>query len=176
MKKTMIIAASLIAAVAFGDIAVDWYQLGYVAQEDGSTYSPTALLCQLIYSDSAPSGTASTGGALLAGETLLDSTSAVYGNFASDGSTTYTEDYAAGYVYARVWNVSGTYYWQSDVLTGADVPEYTGVPSTITDAGFLEATDYVSTNVQAVPEPATALLFGIGAAGAWIVRRRTRIA
>jgi hypothetical protein len=172
MKKTIIIAASLVAALAFGDISVDWYSSGYVAEEDGSYNATESLFCQLIWVETYSGDITSTDGTLLNGEVLLDSTYAIYGQFSSDGAEIYTDDttytYDYGYIFARIWNTDGTYYYESLVI---DCLDYTGVPDTITDAGILAATDFVTTNIEAVPEPATIGLFGLGALSAWFIRR-----
>lgn len=141
MKKLVIIAISLFAFCAFSDIAVDWYHDGYTGDENG-TWDTDALTCQLIWSDSSPSGIASVGASLLEGEHLLDSTTAVYGSFSSDGSTKYLDSVlgltlADGYLYARVWNAEQTWYYQSASLTSLTSAGDPVSASEIIDANLL---------------------------------------
>jgi hypothetical protein len=81
-------------------------------------------------------------------------------------------------VYMRLYNgptVSGTpyngesgWYIQSATLTLVDIVDDINPPSPgQTDVTF----NFSGQSWQAVPEPATALLFGIGGMGAWMVRR-----
>jgi hypothetical protein len=57
-------------------------------------------------------------------------------------------------------------YLSSVVLALPDAPEVAG-PTDI-NVNF----DFTGQTWQAIPEPATVLLFGIGGMGAWLLRRR----
>lgn len=73
------------------------------------------------------------------------------------------DDYASG-AYYNIYNAA--------VVNFSDATGSSGTG--VLDAGVFDVSGAGALNV--VPEPATALLFGIGSFGAWLVRRRTKIA
>ena len=88
-------------------------------------------------------------------------------------------------VYVRVYNAANPDYYTSGtsaVITGSSISYYwqSAVHSfTYSDVGANDEWNFTGgTNVQttmAIPEPATFLLFGMGAMGAWLVRRKNRM-
>jgi hypothetical protein len=94
--------------------------------------------------------------------------------WADFSAPTYNTTYSSGYVYARIFQDSiiddGDWYYYSTPLLLQD----STAPQTIqmnTDLVNGNAIDFGSNVAQVVPEPATFLLFGMGAMGAWLVRR-----
>jgi hypothetical protein len=108
--------------------------------------------------------------------------------YAYTGDISYVNPFAAGSVYARIFQDGnpdgGDWYAFTETmvlanLTGTDFPQ----TLSLSPVGFLSIDDAAAvldptTNsglagvAQVIPEPATILLFGIGGFGAWLLRRR----
>lgn len=97
-----------------------------------------------------------------------------YAHFASNIQN-YQQTFVSGKVYARIFQDNtigaGDWYFSSPLLTLADITG-NNLPQEIELAGSaMQSINVGAGTAQVVPEPATALLFGIGAMGAWMVRR-----
>jgi hypothetical protein len=194
VKKVCVLAVGLITATAFADVAIIWENPGFYVDE-GGTYDVGPLLTQLIWSESEPvaatglaTDTASRNGGLIAaqGEVELASETKDYAQFLSTTAIIYTDaDVAAiggdpvvndGYVFIRAWNQEGTYYAQSD--TGVSLLSPTLVEYNAQDTGTIldikGAATGASTNIEAIPEPATLGLMGIAGIGLYLARRKAR--
>ncbi len=140
----------------YEDVSGDGFDATTINYSTGATDSDDVYL-GLTYTTAISSGKSGTGwgtsfsapgGDLALGDSII---TVIFNSAALDGSATTA--------------------WYSDGFAG-----------TLSDNGFgqamLPATNidatYTVTSIAAVPEPATALLFGIGGMGAWIVRRNKR--
>lgn len=191
MKKLMVMGLVLAAGLANADISILWTNSGVVLDDTSGTEAPVAdgSLVQLIWSlDYSSLATTEYGSDLLnENEYLLDSTitTASLGHWSSSVNTTYADadvggnDITSGYLFTRVFAdetpTVGSYYAQG-LIDDPTLITYDAMSAgtTYSDSVFSDAT-YVDT--QAIPEPATVLIFAPGIAGLLAYRRRkTRLA
>jgi hypothetical protein len=185
MNKTMASVSVFLFSVSLalsGTIGIQWQHEGYLSDEN-QTLDPGDMHSLLIWSASSPTDTAnlySMSYGLLSGEYLLSGPEdSQYGHFTSSVVSEFSDsdvggsDINSGYIFSRVFNPEGTYYWQSAVL-GPTHPEYKDMDTgTIIEAGLLTGnTDY--TDIQAAPEPGTMALFGLGLATLAFKSRKRR--
>jgi hypothetical protein len=186
MKKAFALVFVLFFSVSMaksGTIGIDWRHSGYLADENQSWDSTDDYYSLLIWSASSPSGTAnlySMSYGLLAGEYLLSGpVESDFGYFDSTGTLVLSDsdvggaDINNGYIFARVFNPAGTYYWQSTALSPIHIAYDSQSTGTVIDGNLLTGnTDY--TDIQAAPEPGTMALFGLGLATLAFKSRKRR--
>lgn len=140
-------------------------------------------------------GSYTVGNAFGTGGIIMDELTITEDGIANDGtqfdsyawfnSVDHTESFTAGYVYAIIFQDNsignGDWYSYTDPIalldrTGGDTAQQIEMNASGILGDAIDVDPGAGFGVgQVVPEPATALLFGIGAMGAWIVRRKNRI-
>jgi hypothetical protein len=154
---------------------------------DGSGKSTIA---QLVYSADTNVNFALAGGLASGNDSILGQFTITEGSTAGSkwgdfNVQSYTNDtFTAGYVYARVFQdnsiAANDWYYYTTPIALINLTDYTSVQdlqmNTDLSNGNSINTGTNVAQVQAIPEPATFLLFGMGATGAWLLRRKQRAA
>ena len=198
MRKILLTIFIGISVTSYGNINIDWLATGgfyYSANSnigilgDGTGNSTIA---QLIYSADLVMDGATIGGGTLGDDTIWATKTITEDGIANDATqfdsfawfllpNNYQQTFVSGNVYARIFQddtiEAGDWYFYTPMYTLQDiagpVPGPAGTPQGIemNTSPLGNAIDSGPTVAQVVPEPATFLLFGIGAMGAWLVRR-----
>lgn len=169
-------------------VSIPWTAgAGFYFNSDPSTgilgaETGNSALAQLIYSLDANVDSALAGGGVSGDDVLWDSFTVTEGvnssEWADFSAPIFTTSYTAGYVYARIFqnNVvsAGDWYYYSSPFLLEDKTEIQVVQLN-TDLANGNAIDSGLTVAQVVPEPATALLLGIGGGIAWLIRLKQRL-
>lgn len=189
----MIIALFSIALLAKGNINIDWSAAaGFFFNADPSIGilgdgTGNATVAYLVYSTDQAVGPFDPSGTFLDGDIVLQSVAVTEDGIANDDvlydsyawfvGQNYTATYTAGYVYGlilqdNVYNMGDWYYYTVPVwiedITGITPPQHLEMNTDLLNGN---AIDFGPTVSQVIPEPATLGLFGLGALGAWVLRR-----
>lgn len=191
MKKIILLAiTAMIAGIGSADLSIKWTsQSGGISAPDGSTPLVGSTI-NLVWSDTAAITTAGSynlGAMETAGDFYVLREGVTGGNSLwlytdvpiYDNSTVGGNNINSGFFYTRVFEATGAadeYFLDLSMGAGADYVY------AATDAGSVYSSDVApagvftpidaNNTIVAVPEPATIGLFGLGALGAWIIRRR----
>lgn len=186
MKKIVVSTIMLItiASSCYATIQVSWTAgAGFYWDPtlDGLLAPGGSTIAQLMYSPDATkdditiSKIGDVNDVILATYNITEGVnSSIYADF---GAGLFEDVFAAGYAYALIFqdNVveAGDWYFYTPMLALEDVA-VGGITQDIqmnTDLINGNAINTGATVAQVIPEPATALLFGMGAMGAWLIRR-----
>lgn len=196
MKKLIATMMVGFVAASYGSVNVNWTAgAGFYFNGTGAGIlgdgAGGSTIAQLMYSVDAiqDAGNVATGintsGLGVGNDVLWDSLiiteNSVLGDFDEYASFPATQNYqqsfVSGYVYALIFQDSvidaNDWYFYTPMLALTDIVGATppqGIQMN-TDLINGNAIDSGATVAQVVPEPATALLFGMGAMGAWLIRR-----
>lgn len=189
MKVLLSIATLAIYLTCSAEIRVNWRasggfyytvnpNIGILGEVTGNS-----TIAQLIYSLDSNVDDVLVGGSR-ANDIVIDSLILTedglnnFDGYAYFSTINYTDPiFTAGYVYAVIFQdnnigLDDWYYYTTPIalsnLSGADQPQSIEMNTDLINGN---AIDFGSNVAQVVPEPATFLLFGMGAFGAWLVRR-----
>ncbi|MFC1468058.1 PEP-CTERM sorting domain-containing protein [Verrucomicrobiota bacterium] len=186
MKKIVMIIVMGMTFGAVADISLQWNAGGYV-QEHNLTWDEYTGLAQLIWSSEDPTShfgnyTIADGLDKSGTEILLETYATSWNYLAADGTAAVLTDadvggadINSGYLLVRLYDtpsvVEGSYYYQSTIVQPT-LMEYSALD--ITTIYDIDATggEQVIATIEAIPEPATMMIFGPGIAGLLAYRRR----
>jgi len=198
MKKIIVmVVAALIASVSVADVGVELLNSGGLFTTDGSSYLDRAFV-QLVWNDGT---TVESGSGIQVNSVLVAAGDSVLVDFTTTSgyAGTWTDlgdmggifananvggvNILNGYLTVRVFNAAnmgvGVLGFEYDVDIDGTLTQYDplnlstkySTDGLISGGNFGALAAGNANVVQVVPEPATALLFGIGGFGAWLVRR-----
>jgi hypothetical protein len=193
MKKVLLVILMGIVATSYGAVDIIWLATGgfYFNATPGvgilGSGTGNSTIAQLIYSLDGNVDDALVGGGVSGDDVIwasltitedgINNDGTQFDSYAWFGIQNYTQAYVAGNFYARIFQDNsvgaGDWYFYTPMLTVANIviPTPSQTLQMNTDVLNGNAIDVGATTAQVVPEPATALLFGIGGMGAWMIRR-----
>lgn len=185
MKKIAVMMVIGLVATSYGSIKVNWSAgAGFYWDPsfDALLGTGQSTIAQLMYSPDATKDNITTSlvgdvnDIIFATYTITEGVNAsAYADFSPGLYSPGT--FTAGYVYALIFqdnNVQvGDWYFYTPMLALEDITGATPAQSLQMNTDLIngDAINAGATVAQVIPEPTTALLFGIGAMGAWLVRR-----